>query len=125
MNAVYCYSKQLIIRILLSTTLVALHASAYADGAEEVVWIDVRSSAEHWLDNIDGDPRIPYTDIVEQVSILYPDKSTELRLYCRSGGRAGKAVEALQAAGYSNASNMGGIDDVRKLRSINEQINDQ
>ncbi|GAC16600.1 rhodanese-like domain-containing protein [Aliiglaciecola lipolytica] len=84
----------------------------------ETVWIDVRSEAEYKLDNIAGDMRITHTDIVEQVSKQYPDKNTEIHLYCRSGGRAGKAQEALQQAGYNNVKNAGGIDDAREERSI-------
>ena len=96
--------------------LLLISASSIAD----VAWIDVRSLPEHVVDHIEGDLRISHTDIVEQVSKLYPNKDTEIRLYCRSGGRAGKGMSALQAVGYKNISNAGGISDVRKARNLNE-----
>ena len=84
----------------------------------ETVWIDVRSSPEHFLDNIEGDTRISHDDIVQEVNKLFPDKSTEIHLYCRSGGRASKAASALKEAGYTSVSNEGGIDDARKERGL-------
>ncbi len=89
-------------------------ALAWADA----VWIDVRTAMEHAVDNIDGDVRIPHDEIVEGVSERYPDKSTEIHLYCRSGGRAGQAADALEAAGYTNVANAGGIDDARESRGL-------
>lgn len=93
---------------------VLLSTLAFADA----VWIDVRSSAEHYIDSIEGDVRISHGDIVEGVNKLYPDKNTEIRLYCRSGGRAGLAMSALKEAGYTNLSNAGGISDARKERGL-------
>ena len=89
---------------------------SYAD----TVWIDVRTSIEYQIDHIDGDTRISYGDIVAGMSELYPDKSTEIRLYCRSGGRADKAMASLREAGYTNVSNAGGIDDARKEIELGE-----
>ena len=84
------------------------------------VWIDVRTWAEYQIDHIDGDPRIHYTDIVEQVSEHVANKDTPIRLYCRSGGRSGKATEALMQAGYTNVENAGGIDDARRHRRLTQ-----
>ncbi|KXF81558.1 rhodanese-like domain-containing protein [Enterovibrio coralii] len=84
----------------------------------ETVWIDTRSSFEHFFDNIEGDARISHGDIVEEVSKLYPDKNTEIGLYCVRGVRAGKAMEALQRAGYENVFNAGSIDEARAARGM-------
>jgi phage shock protein E len=100
------YSVALAIGILLSS-------SSYADP----VWIDVRSVFENRIDNIEGDIRISHSEIVAKVSEIYPDKNTEIHLYCRSGGRAGYALSSLVNAGYKNVSNAGGIDDARKARA--------
>ena len=86
----------------------------------ETAWIDVRSKIENIIDKIDGDPLIPHADIVEGVSAMFPDKNTEIKLYCRRGVRAGRALTALKEAGYTNVSNVGSIDDARKLRGITE-----
>lgn len=84
----------------------------------ETVWIDVRSAQEYLVDNIKGDLRVSHTDIVKQVSALYPNKDTEIRLYCRSGRRAEKAMSALKELGYKNVSNAGGIADAREERKL-------
>jgi len=86
----------------------------------DAVWIDVRSLVEHKIDNIEDDVRISAGDIVQEVGDLFPDKSTEIRLYCRSGGRAENAMLALKNAGYTNVSNAGGISDARQERGISE-----
>ena len=87
----------------------------------EAIWIDVRSIAEHKNDHIEDDIRITHVNIVEQVNLFYPHKTTEIRLYCRSGGRAGKAMSALEEAGYTNVTNVGGIGDARKERGLIQQ----
>lgn len=87
---------------------------SYADP----VWIDVRTPEEYKVDHIKGDIRITHTDIVADLSEIYPDKSSEIHLYCRSGNRAGKALAALESAGYNNVQNAGSIDDARQIRGI-------
>jgi len=84
----------------------------------ETVWIDVRTEVEHALDSIEGDLRISHSDIVPEVEKLFPDKNTEIKLYCRSGGRAAQAAKALQDAGYTHAESVGGIDDARVDRGL-------
>lgn len=82
------------------------------------VWIDVRTEAEHRQSHIDGDPLIPHTRIVAQITERFPDKDTEINLYCRSGNRAGKAKSALERAGYTNVRNKGGIAEAREERGL-------
>lgn len=84
----------------------------------EPVWIDVRTADEHQQDHIKGDPLIPSDVVVSEITRLYPDKKTPLNLYCRSGGRAGKAKTALEAVGYTHVNNAGGIADARKQRKM-------
>ena len=86
----------------------------------EVVWIDVRTSMEQAIDSIDGDIRIGHSEIIPQVEKLFPDKETPIRLYCRSGGRAEQAEQALKKAGYADVENIGGISDARKYRHLEE-----
>ena len=84
----------------------------------ETVWIDVRSVDEYQESHIEGDLHIPYQTIVAKIQQYSIAKDAEIKLYCRSGGRAGKARQSLLAAGYSDVKNAGGIDDVRKERSL-------
>lgn len=87
-------------------------------GLAETIWIDVRSELERKMDSIEGDLRISHSDIVPEVQKLFPDKNTEIKLYCRGGGRAGEAATALENAGYTYVESIGGIDDARKYRGI-------
>lgn len=87
---------------------------------KEVVWIDVRSDLEHSLSHIDGDLHIPHSEIVAQTIKLVPNKDAEINLYCLSGGRAGKALNALKDSGYTNVNNLGGISDVREQRGLSK-----
>ena len=86
----------------------------------EPVWVDVRSFIENKIDNIDGDIRISYSSIVEEMSKIHPDKTTDIRLYCRSGARAQSALSLLNQAGYSNVKNVGSINDARRIRALSQ-----
>lgn len=105
---------------MIQATCFLLMVSLSASLLAETIWIDVRTALEHKVDHIDGDIRISHGDIVPEVSKLYPDKNTEIHLYCRSGGRAGKAMAELKVLGYTNISNAGSINDARKERKIIE-----
>jgi phage shock protein E len=108
------------LQTLLKSMLVSVAIVVSQLSFAEEVWIDVRSSVEHAIDSIEGDAHIAYSDINEEVAKLYPDKTTEIHLYCQSGGRAGKAKSSLEEAGYTNVVNAGGISDARKERGLDQ-----
>lgn len=84
--------------------------------AEEATWIDVRSQAEYDADHIDGTTLIPHTQIADEIGKLELDKSAPIKVFCRSGHRAGIAKQTLESMGYTNVENVGGIADARKVR---------
>lgn len=84
----------------------------------ETVWIDVRSQAEHTANNIPGDLRIDHLNIVNELASMETDKNADIRLYCRSGNRAGVSKRALEAAGYTSVTNVGSIAQARKERGL-------
>ena len=88
--------------------------------AQDPVYIDVRTWAEHQFDSIEGDERIHVSELVEKVQTRFPSKSTPIRLYCARGVRAQTAMERLTAAGYLNVQNLGGIDEARAARFIGQ-----
>ncbi len=103
--------------ILVSLTFVLLGlVSQVSKAVDEAVYIDVRTWLEHKVDHIDGDTRIHVSEIVDGVSEQYPDKKTPIKLYCERGVRAQTALQKLEAAGYLNVENVGGIDEVRESR---------
>lgn len=84
----------------------------------QTVWIDVRSVEEYNDSHIEGDLFIPYQSIATGIKKYDLAKDSEIKLYCRSGGRAGKAKKALESVGYTQVVNAGGIDEVREQRKI-------
>ncbi len=83
--------------------------------APEPVWIDVRTIEEYQQENIVGTHNIPHIEIEARISSLGISKSTPIKLFCRSGRRAGVAMATLQDLGYENVENVGGIADARIL----------
>ena len=98
--------------LLLGLSLLASCAST----PSQVAWLDVRTDAEYGEDHIAGSVHIPNEEIALRIADLGLDKDTEIRVYCRSGRRAGIALAPLEEMGYSNATNVGGIGDARALQ---------
>lgn len=67
-------------QLLRTSSLLLLLVSCSVVTRAEVVWIDVRSALEHRWDHIDGDARISYDEIVQEISAIVPDKNTEVHL---------------------------------------------
>jgi phage shock protein E len=79
--------------------------------AEEAFWIDVRTAEEYQAEHVSQAANIPYTEIAERIAEVTEDKDAPIYVYCRSGRRSGIAMEALNASGYTNVSNAGGLQD--------------
>ncbi len=101
-------------------TVVTLLTLVACASTPQPVWIDVRTVEEYSDNHIDGDLSIPLATINVEVFAASYDMGDEINLYCRSGNRAGQAKAILEAAGFTNVNNMGGIDDVRVLRNMGE-----
>ena len=90
----------------------ALAHKLVADGA---VLLDVRTGEEYAGRHLNGAVNIPVGDLqsrigeVEKLSGSHKDKP--IVVYCQSGSRADKAKATLRAAGYTQVTNLGGIDD--------------
>ena len=75
------------------------------------ILIDVRSVAEFNEGYLPGAINIPHTEVADKISTIAPDKSTPLYLYCRSGRRVDIAMKALKEIGYTDMTNLGGLND--------------
>ena len=84
----------------------------------DTVWVDVRTVEEHQDDHIEGDLNLPLQSLDEQALLSTFDKDDEIILYCRSGQRAGQAMDIFRDAGFTNIINAGGINDAREQRGI-------
>lgn len=99
-------------KYLLACVMLLLPFSGMADEGENMLWIDVRSAEEYQSGHHPAAINIPHTEIVTGIAAQGAAKDQPIRLYCRSGGRAGIAKQALESAGFTNVTNEGGFDDV-------------
>lgn len=84
----------------------------YQEFASDAQIIDVRTETEFGQGHLPDAINIPHTTILEGKGYAKLDKNKPVVLYCRSGNRAGLALEHLQAQGFTNIINVGGINDL-------------
>ncbi|MDO8565593.1 MAG: rhodanese-like domain-containing protein [Candidatus Moranbacteria bacterium] len=77
--------------------------------------IDVRTQEEFKERHAPGALNIPVDEICAgKLGILEGiQKSTPLKLYCRSGKRSETAKEVLGLLGFTDVTNLGGLDDIK------------
>jgi adenylyltransferase/sulfurtransferase len=75
------------------------------DSGEDVQLIDVREPYEYQIAQIGG-KLIPQNDIPQRLAEL--DRTREIVVQCRSGGRSQKIAEFLKQAGYEKVVNLAG-----------------
>ena len=78
-------------------------------GVERAVLLDVRNADEFRQGHIPGAINIP-ADSIDSIGRKVKEKDTPIYSYCRSGARSGRAAAALKALGYTNVTNIGGIN---------------
>ena len=72
--------------------------------------LDVREEEDYNAGHIAGSIFVPLQEIPTPVLEAAPDKDTPLFVYCYSGNRSSCAVSLLEDAGYTNVTNIGGIE---------------
>lgn len=82
--------------------------------SEGAVLLDVRTVEEYAERHLDKSVNIPIDKLNAQMSevekLTSGDKTKPIVVYCQAGGRAGRAKTLLAAAGYTQVTNLGGID---------------
>lgn len=79
----------------------------------DIVLLDVRSPKEYREIHIPQSRLLPLNQLKTGIKKIASDKDTEIVVYCLSGVRAAVACRQLVAMGYTNVSNMGGIQSWR------------
>ena len=80
---------------------------AKMDAGDDIQLIDVRMPDEWAVSKIEGAELIPLPNILQRMDEL--DKTKEIIVYCRMGGRSARAIQALAQAGFEgDMSNMVG-----------------
>ncbi|HEY2367731.1 MAG TPA: rhodanese-like domain-containing protein [Polyangiaceae bacterium] len=76
------------------------------------VLVDVRTPEEYATRHVDGAINIPVDEIESRIAdVSKGDTSKAVVVYCHSGNRAARAKKILVEHGYSQVTNLGGIDD--------------
>ena len=78
------------------------------------VLLDVRTPEEHKTGYLEGAVLLPLAELESKITKKIPAKNTPIYIYCRSGRRAGTAVEKLKAMGYTDLHNLRGLKDAQK-----------
>ena len=82
------------------------------------VLLDVRTPEEHKSGYLEGAVLLPLAELESKISSKVADKNTPVYIYCRSGRRAGTAVEKLKTMGYTDLHNLGGLKDAQEKLDI-------
>ena len=78
------------------------------------VLLDVRTPEEYKSVYLEGAVLLPLAELESKISSKVADKNTPVYIYCRSGRRAGTAVEKLKTMGYTDLHNLGGLKDAQE-----------
>lgn len=71
--------------------------------------VDVRESDEYAVGHIPGALLLPLEEVESRAEAVMPDKDAEWLIYCRTGRRSAEAIPKLEALGYKNLCDLGGI----------------
>lgn len=80
------------------------------ENLQDYVILDVRTSEEYKEGRVPNSKLIPDFEI-NRVETEIPNKDTFVFVYCRSGNRSRSAVLKMNAMGYTNVYDVGGIYD--------------
>ena len=85
-----------------------------AEIPENAVWVDCRAFDEYQCDHLGEALNIPHSEMPDRHTELGVDKDHPVYLYCAGGKRAEMAKQCLEAQGYTQVVNVGGLKDAKK-----------
>jgi rhodanese-related sulfurtransferase len=90
-----------------ANTVKQLNHDEFAALAATSMVVDVRTPEEFAEGHVPGAVNIPLATVQDNIA-MFGDTDTSIIVYCRSGVRAGKALEQLSDAGYIDLSHLEG-----------------
>lgn len=78
-------------------------------GKKDVVFVDVRTVAEHRANAIPDTPVIPVQELESRIDELKMFKDKKIVLYCRSGNRSVAGTDILVKHGFDAVNLLGGM----------------
>lgn len=77
---------------------------------KRIILLDVRTPEEYQRKHIPNSILIPVIVLADEAVTKLPDKNAEIIVHCRTGNRSASAVKILTNLGYTNISDLGGIN---------------
>ncbi|WP_409183157.1 adenylyltransferase/sulfurtransferase MoeZ [Amycolatopsis sp. VS8301801F10] len=90
------------------STITPAELKAKFDSGEDFALIDVREPHEYEIVNIKGATLIPKDRILSGEALAELPQDKPIVLHCKSGARSAEALAALHAAGFKDATHLGG-----------------
>ena len=90
------------------------HAALVVTVARKRLFVDVRAPEEFQAGHLPGAINLPLADLERRWPELKAYPRRQIVLYCRSGHRAGVALETVKQHGIANAVNGGGLESLRR-----------
>ena len=82
------------------------------------VIIDVRTPAEHASGHLDGALLLDVPAGELQAALPDLDPEAAYLIYCRSGNRAGAAIDVMKQAGFTDLRNLGSLEDAANATGL-------
>jgi rhodanese-related sulfurtransferase len=91
---------------------------AAVDFTADTIVIDVRTPEEFDTGHLAGALNINWqgAEFMQAVDVL--DKSANYVIYCRSGNRAGQAIDMMTGMGFTNLTNLGSVEEAAQATGI-------
>lgn len=83
-------------------------AAKLAPGASDVLVLDVRAPQEYAEGHVPGALNVPHDQLAARLAELKGAENRPVVVYCRSGRRAGLALEVLKQNGFKNLAHLEG-----------------
>jgi rhodanese-related sulfurtransferase len=91
---------------------------AAIDFTAGTIVIDVRTPEEFTSGHLTGAVNLNWEseEFMQAIDVL--DKAAHYVVYCRSGNRAGKALDMMTSMGFTNVQNLGSVDEAAKTTGL-------
>lgn len=89
-----------------------------SEGTEQVVVIDVRTPEEYGAGHLQGASNVDIGNPNFEEAIQAYPKDAEISVYCRSGNRSSQAIEIMKSLGFTNLTDLGGLENATRISGL-------
>lgn len=102
----------------IALTSCAASPASQADLDPDAVIIDVRTPSEHATGHLDGALLLDVSGGDVHAALPDLDPEAAYLVYCRSGNRAGAAIDLMKQAGFTDLRNLGSLEDAASATGL-------